>query len=90
MITFDILSNRLQKLHRGVLDTLVEHLSVLVKHQAVGRAVELLVGQATRLLVVDLIDGVLDRLPVLLCLGALHVCIPHLVPVNQKLVGWQV
>ena len=90
MVTFDVFSDGLQKLHRGVLDALVEHLAVLVQHQAVGRAVELFIGQTTRLFVVDLVDGVLDGLPVLLSLGALHIRVPHLVPVNQKLVRWQV
>jgi len=90
MVAPDVLPYRLQKLHRGVLDAFVEHLSVLVKHEAVGRAVQLLVRQAAGLLVIDLVDGILDGLPVLLRLGALHVSIPHLVPVNQKLVGWQV
>lgn len=85
---FDVLGNWLEQLDGGVLDAVVEHLPVLVENEAVGRAVELLVRETARLLVVDLVDRVLDRFPVLLRLRALHVCVAHLVTVNQKLVGW--
>ena len=84
----DVLTNRLQQLNRGVLDTFVEHLTMFVEHKTVGRAVELLVRQAARLLIVNLVDGVLDRFPVLLSLGALHISIAHFVPINQELVCW--
>ena len=60
---------------------------MLVEDQTVGRAVELLIRERTGLLVVNLVDGVLDRLPVLLGLRSLHVCIAHFVSVNQKLVS---
>ena len=86
---FDILADRLQELHRGVLDTFVEHLSVLMEHETVGGPVELLIAQTARLLVVDLVDGVLDCFPVLGDLRALHVSISHFVSVNQKLVSWK-
>ena len=61
---------------------------MLVEHETVGGPVELLIAQTARLLVVNLVDGVLDSLPVLLGLRALHVCVAHLVPVNQELVCW--
>ena len=85
---FDILSNWLQELNRGVLNAFVEHLSVLVENKAVGGPVELFVAQTARLLIIDLVDSILDGLPVLLGLRALHVCVPHLVSVNQELVCW--
>lgn len=86
MRQLDVLGYWLQKLHRGVFDAVVEHLTVLVEDEVVGSAVKLLIGERTRLLVVNLVDGVLDRLPVLLGLGTLHVGVAHLVPINQKLV----
>ena len=82
----DILRNRLQKLHRCVLNRLVKHLSVLMEDQGVGRTVKFLVTKTTGLLVVDLVDRILDGLPVLLSLRALHVGIAHATAVNQKLV----
>ena len=85
---FDILSNWLQELNRGVLNAFVEHLSVLVENEAVGGPVELFVAQTARLLIIDLVDSILDGLPVLLGLRALHVRVPHLVSVNQELVCW--
>ena len=90
MIQFDVLCYRLQQVNGRLFDAVVEHLTVLVEHQTVSRPVELLVGQTTRLLVVDLVDGVLDGLPVLLGLRALHVIVPHLVTVHVKLVLRQV
>ena len=87
---FDILSDWLQELDRRVLDAFVKHLSMLVEDEAVGCPVELLVAQTARLFVVDLVDGILDGLPVLLSLRALHVRVAHLVPVNQELICWQV
>ena len=87
---FDVLTDRLEQLHRCVLHTFVEHLAMLVQHQAVGSAVKLLIAQTARLLVVNFVDCVLDSFPVLLCLGALHVCVAHFVPVDQEFVGWQV
>ena len=90
MSQLDVLGYGLKQLHSGLLNAFVEHLTVLVQHQAVGRPVQLLIRQTARLLVVDLEDGVLDGLPVLLGLGALHVGVPHFVSVNQKLVGWKV
>ena len=63
---------------------------MLVEHETVGRAVQLLVGETGRLLVVDFEDGVLDGVPVLLGLRALHVCIAHLVTVHVELVLWQI
>ena len=86
---FDILSNWLQELNRGVLNAFVEHLSVLVENEAVGGPVELFVAQTACLLIIDLVDSILDCFPVLLNLRTLHVCISHFVPVNQKLVGWK-
>ena len=85
---FDILSNWLQELNRGVLNAFVEHLSVLVENEAVGGPVELFVAQTACLLIIDLVDSILDGLPVLLGLRALHVRVPHLVSVNQELVCW--
>ena len=90
MLHLDVFSNGLQKLNRGVLDAIVQHLTMLVEHQAISRAVQLLIRQAARLLVVDLEDGILNGLPVLDCLRSLHVCVTHLVSVNQKLVRWQI
>mmetsp|Transcript_14926 Transcript_14926/g.18773 ORF Transcript_14926/g.18773 Transcript_14926/m.18773 type:complete len:278 (+) Transcript_14926:1471-2304(+) len=83
----DIVCDRSQQLHSGLLDGFVKHGTVLVEHQVVGSAVKLLVAERACLLVVDLIDRVLDRLPVLLRLVSLHVCVAHFVSVNQKLVG---
>lgn len=45
MRQLDVLRNRLQKLDRGVLDAVVEHLTVLVEDEVVSSAVELLVGE---------------------------------------------
>ena len=59
-----------------------------MEDQAVGRPVQFFIRQAARLLIVNLKDGVLDGFPVLLSLGALHIGVPHFVPVNQKLIGW--
>lgn len=87
VVLSDVLSDGLEELDSGLLDAVVEHLSVLVQHQRVSRAVQLLVRKTTRLLVVDLVDGILDGLPVLLSLGALHVGVTHLVAVNQEFVG---
>lgn len=85
---FDVLTNWLEQLYRGVLHTLIEHLTVLVKDQAVRRAVELLIAETAGLLVINLVDRVLNCLPVLLCLGALHVCVAHFVAVDEELVCW--
>ena len=90
MVALDVLCDRLEQLNSGLLDAVVEHLAVLVQNQRVGGPVQLFVRQTTRLLVVDLVDGILDGLPVLLGLGSLHVGITHLVAVNQELVGWQI
>ena len=65
---FDILTDWLEQLHRGVLHTLIQHLPVLVQNKTVGSTVELLIAKTTCLLVVDLVDSVLDSFPVLLCL----------------------
>ena len=85
----DLLGNWFQQFHRGVPHTIVEHLTVLVEDQAVGRTVKLLIGKGAGLLVVNLVDGVLDSLPVLLGLRPLHVCIAHLISVNQEFVSWK-
>ena len=61
---------------------------MLVQDKIVCRAVQLFVAERARLLVIDLVDGVLDRLPVLLRLRSLHVRIAHLVAINQKLIRW--
>ena len=59
-----------------------------MEDQAVGRPVQFFIRQAARLLIVNLKDGILDGFPVLLGLGALHIGVPHFVPVYQKLVSW--
>ena len=88
VIHFDVLGDRFEKVDRGVFDAVVKHLSMLVEHEGVGGAVQFLVAETARLLVVDLVDGVLDGLPVLLGLRALHVGVAHLVPINQEFVRW--
>ena len=90
MSHLDVLGDGLEELHSGLLNTFVEHLTVLMEDQAVGCPVQLFIRQAARLLIVNLEDGVLDGFPVLLGLGALHIGVPHFVPVNQKLVSWKV
>ena len=62
---------------------------MLVEDEAVGCTVELLIRERTGFLVVNLVDSILDCLPMLLGLRSLHVCITHFVPVNQELVSWQ-
>ncbi len=86
MTLLDVFRNRSQKVHRSFLDAVVEHLTMFVKNQVVCRPIELLIRKRRRLLVVDLVDSILDCLPVLLGLGSLHVGIAHLVTINQKLV----
>ena len=82
----DILSYRLQQLYSGLLHTFVKHLTMLVEHKIVSRAIKLFVAKRTRLLAIDLVDGVLDGFPMLLGLRALHIGIAHFVTINQKLV----
>ena len=83
---FNVLGNWPQKLNSGLLDGLIKHLAMLVQHKIVGRAVEFFVAQRAGLLVVDLKDRILNGLPVLLGLRALHIGITHLIAINQKLV----
>ena len=85
-----IFSDGFKQVHGCVLHAVIQHLSVLVEDQVVGSAVEFFVAEGTGLFVVDLVDRILDRLPVLLGLGALHVGVAHLIPVNQKLVRGKV
>ena len=59
---------------------------MLVENQAVSSAVELFVGERTRLFIVNLIDGILDSLPVLLSLLALHIRIAHFVAIHKEFV----
>ena len=61
---------------------------MLVEDEGVGGAVELLIAETAGLFVINFVDGVLDGFPVLLGLRALHICVAHLVPVNQKLIRW--
>mgnify|MGYP007095149225 CR=1 FL=1 len=86
----DILTDRLKQLDSRVLNRFVEHLTVLVEDQTISRAVELFVAQTTGLLVVDLVDGVLDGLPVLLGLGSLHVGVAHLVTIDEEFICGQI
>ena len=86
----NVLCNRLQQLNCCLFDTFVEHLAMLVEHKVVCRAVQFLVTQRARLLVVDLVDGILDSFPMLLGLGPLHIGITHLIAINQELIRWEV
>lgn len=87
MCETNILGNRLQELNCCFFDALIEHLTMLMENKIVRRAVQFFVAKRASLLIVDLVDGILDRLPVLLSLGTLHVGIAHLVAINQKLVS---
>jgi hypothetical protein len=58
---------------------------MFVKHQVVGSAVQLLIGKAASLLVLDFEDGVSDGLPVLAGLVACHVAVSHFLTVHLKL-----
>lgn len=84
----NVLSDGLEQLNCRLLDAFVEHLAMLVKNEVVSGAVQFFVTERAGLLVVDLIDRILDSLPMLLSLGALHIGIAHLVAIDQKLVGW--
>ena len=58
---------------------------MLVEYQIVGSAVEFLVREAARLLVLDFKDGIADGLPVLTGLITSHVAVPHFLTVHLKL-----
>ena len=90
MVQLDVFGNRLEQVNGCLLYSVVEHLAMLVEHETVGRAVQLLIGETRCLLVVNFEDGVLNGVPVLLGLRALHVRIAHLVTVHVELVLWQI
>jgi len=77
----------LQKFGCGLFDPIVQHLAMLVENQAVSGAIQFFVTEGTRLFIVNLIDGVLDCLPVLLSLLTLHVCISHFISIYEEFVG---
>ena len=56
----------------------------------ISSAIELLVREGASFLVVDLVDSILDSLPMLLSLRSLHVGITHLVAVDKELVCLQI
>ena len=60
----ETLANGLEHLDGSLLDVLVEHLTVLVQDHVVGSSVELLVGELGCFLLVNLLDGILDDVPV--------------------------
>mmetsp|Transcript_36597 Transcript_36597/g.104584 ORF Transcript_36597/g.104584 Transcript_36597/m.104584 type:complete len:481 (+) Transcript_36597:201-1643(+) len=67
--------DRLKVIRDDPLHAVVEQLAVLVQHKVVGVPVQLLEGQRRGVVLVDLVDGVLQRLP-----GSVRLLLVHRVP----------
>ena len=75
-----------KQLNRRLLYIIVKHLAMLVKYKMICSPVELFIAESTRLFHVDLVDGVLDCLPVCGSLISAHIGFTHLIAINQEFV----
>lgn len=77
-------TNRLKQLNGSILDTVVQEVAVLVQYQTVCGTVKLFIAERTRLLLVYLVDGLLNGVPVLQCLFLRPVSVAHSVVFCDK------
>lgn len=82
----ELFDDGLQEFDSGGFYSVVEELSMLDKDEVVGSAVEFLVGKCACLLLVDLVDGFFDSVPVLQRLIIRHDRVSHLVIAHRMLV----